>query len=208
MSWAVGYDDQWKRDVGYGVPAICDHPLCGAKIDRGLAHVCGGEPHGGDYGCGLYFCSKHLSYIQVEDELTLPLCERNPYTGSCELGLFEPTPDVQEWIDHKLIDPSWAPWRVENPKWVITQRTTKLVKFLLAQGEGNDHGAPPEVHLHLKECTQVIVHEPKLVTENREHVDYSSLTANLSCPHLPDLCGFEYSDIGQPSALYAQMDTS
>ena len=26
MSWAVGYDENWKRDVGYGVPSYCDHP--------------------------------------------------------------------------------------------------------------------------------------------------------------------------------------
>jgi len=31
---------------------------------------------------------------------------------------FEPKPDVQEWIQHKLTDPSWAKWRAENPDWV------------------------------------------------------------------------------------------
>ena len=28
MSWAVGYDSKWQRDIGYGVPSICDHPKC------------------------------------------------------------------------------------------------------------------------------------------------------------------------------------
>ena len=37
MSWAVGFDSQWDRDIGYGVPAYCDHPGCGKEIDRGLA---------------------------------------------------------------------------------------------------------------------------------------------------------------------------
>jgi hypothetical protein len=60
MSWAVGYDTRWRRDIGYGVPAFCDHPKCSAEIDRGLAHVCGGEPYGGERGCGLYFCAEHL----------------------------------------------------------------------------------------------------------------------------------------------------
>jgi hypothetical protein len=46
MSWAIGYDGRWKRDIGYGVPAYCDHPGCNEEIDRGLAHVCGGEPYG------------------------------------------------------------------------------------------------------------------------------------------------------------------
>jgi hypothetical protein len=55
MSWALGFDGNWNRDIGYGVPSYCDHPKCSAKIDRGLAYVCcGQEPYGGD-GCGLYF---------------------------------------------------------------------------------------------------------------------------------------------------------
>lgn len=26
MGWSIGYDDKWFRDIGYGVPAYCDHP--------------------------------------------------------------------------------------------------------------------------------------------------------------------------------------
>lgn len=37
MGWSIGFDTRWKRDIGYGVPAECDHPTCGAQIDRGLA---------------------------------------------------------------------------------------------------------------------------------------------------------------------------
>jgi len=107
MGWAVGYDTRWQRDIGYGVPALCDHPGCGKEIDRGLSYVCGGEPYGGDRGCGLYFCSAHLRRHE-----TLPqLC------GRCSPRLrkpFTPTPDCQEWIKHKLTDPSWAKWREEN----------------------------------------------------------------------------------------------
>lgn len=39
----------------------CDHPACFAVIDRGLAYVCGGQPYGGEWGCGLYFCLEHLA---------------------------------------------------------------------------------------------------------------------------------------------------
>lgn len=101
MGWAVGFDEHWQRDIGYGVPATCDYPGCGARIDRGLSYVCGGEPYGGDNGCGLYFCDKHI-YCNGK-----PLCER------CDVGKepFEPTPDVAEWIEHKATDPSWAEWR-------------------------------------------------------------------------------------------------
>lgn len=62
MGWAVGYDEHWKRDVGYGVPAFCDHPDCSAEIDRGLAYVCGQYPFGGEDGCGLHFCPTHLLF--------------------------------------------------------------------------------------------------------------------------------------------------
>ncbi|WP_334034713.1 hypothetical protein [Burkholderia cepacia] len=107
MGWSIGYDDNWQRDIGYGVPATCDHPDCNAKIDRGLAHVCGGEPYGGDDGCGLYFCSTHL----------LPRrCERcSDRTDDAEFSPFEPKPDHPEWIEWKLTDPSWQQWRDENP---------------------------------------------------------------------------------------------
>jgi hypothetical protein len=100
MSWAIGYDSNWNRDIGYGVPSRCDHLNCGKSIDRGLAHVCGGEPYGGEEGCGLYFCAEHLSGFPQ-------LCER------CQRGkkAFKPTLDTEEWIHHKETDPSWEKWR-------------------------------------------------------------------------------------------------
>jgi len=105
MSWAIGYDNRWKRDIGYGVPAFCDHPGCGEEIDRGLSHVCGREPYGGDEGCGLYFCGKHLSdHAQ--------LCHQ----CLCELAPFKPTAEHPDWIKHKLTDESWQQWRSENPE--------------------------------------------------------------------------------------------
>ena len=42
-------------------------PVVHEQIDRGLGFVCGGQPFGGEYGCGLYFCGEHLSY-GAEDE--------------------------------------------------------------------------------------------------------------------------------------------
>lgn len=110
MGWAVGYDSQWSRDVGYGVPAICDYPGCGKAIDRGLGYVCGGEPYGGEHGCGLFFCwDAHLEYDERGDQAIqlCPACRENkkPYT---------PTPDTDEWVDWKLTHESWAQWRSEN----------------------------------------------------------------------------------------------
>lgn len=109
MSWAIGFDDTWGRDIGYGVPAYCDHPNCNEKIDRGLSYVCGGAPYGGDEGCGLYFCGEHL-YSNPQQ-----LCERC-YNDDEEP--FKATPDHPQWIEWKLTDGSWQKWRDENLEWV------------------------------------------------------------------------------------------
>jgi len=109
MGWSIGYDSNWKRDVGYGVPSVCDHPDCNEKIDRGLGFVCGGEPYGGEKGCGLFFCEKHRFFSKHDDDPKM--CER------CCDGEepFNPKPDTEEWKRHKLTHESWAEWRAENP---------------------------------------------------------------------------------------------
>jgi hypothetical protein len=111
MSWAVGYDEKWKRDVGYGVPSRCDHPACNEEINRGLSYVCGGQPYGGENGCGLYFCGQHLALNEYGGTALVLVCER----CEAELQPFTAKPDVPEWLRHKLTDASWAPWRKENP---------------------------------------------------------------------------------------------
>lgn len=105
MGWQIGYDENRERDIGYGVPAICDHPGCNEEIDRGLAYVCGGEPYGGDKGCGLYFCENHL-------------VTRGNLCFRCRAGQepYDPKPDTLEWISWKFHHESWGPWREENPE--------------------------------------------------------------------------------------------
>lgn len=112
MGWAVGYDDNWSRDIGYGVPAWCDYPGCSEKIDRGLGYVCGnGEPYGGERGCGLFFCDKHGGGH---------LCERCRVWPGAES--FPAKPDHPDWIKHKLTDESWQEWRDEHPLEVEAMR--------------------------------------------------------------------------------------
>lgn len=111
MSWAVGYDTNWGRDIGYGVSALCDQPGCSEEIDRGLGYVCGGQPYGGQYGCGLFFCGQHLAGSDIGCD---QVCDR------CAIGLevanpYEPKPDLPEWLRHKLTDESWQQWRDEHP---------------------------------------------------------------------------------------------
>lgn len=122
MGWEIGFDSNWNRDIGYGVPAICDHPGCNQEINRGLGYVCGGEPYGGDDGCGLYFCDKHMSFGQ--------LCDRC-YSGS-SFGPFDAKPDSLEWVNHKLTHESWEKWREENPAEAAT-----LKSFLRDRGGRN-----------------------------------------------------------------------
>lgn len=105
MGWNLGWDSKWNRDIGYGVPAYCDHPKCTAEIDRGLSHVCcDSEPHGGERGCGLYFCEKHSG-----------IDGRCKSCASYRKTNYKPKPEHPDWITHKLTDESWQPWRDENP---------------------------------------------------------------------------------------------
>ena len=116
MSWAVGYDTKWDRDIGYGVPAVCDYPLCGEPIDRGLGYVCGGAPYGGEDGCGLYFCYAHGGGAAD--------CE---HTFKDDPN-YRPSADMPEWVSHKLTDESWAEWRAENPEWVAEHTAAPAVR--------------------------------------------------------------------------------
>lgn len=121
MSWAIGEHN--GRDIGYGVPAICDHPNCNNDIDRGLSYVCGGEPYGGEHGCGLFFCGEHLFYHQFRGEETvIQTCKRcDTYKPP-----YSPKPDTQEWVNWKLTDESWAQWREENPEIVESLRNDEV----------------------------------------------------------------------------------
>lgn len=115
MGWSLGYDTTWHRDIGYGVPAYCDHPECSAEIDRGLGYVCGNAPYGGEHGCGLFFCGNHMRACN--------LCER------CVKGedAFDPKADHPTWIQWKLNDGSWQRWRDENPEEVARLRASSLI---------------------------------------------------------------------------------
>lgn len=123
MGWSIGFDSRWNRDIGYGVPAVCDYPGCGAAIDRGLSFVCGGEPYGGEHGCGLYFCDGHMAIIfDAALDGAFQQCERCEH----EQPPFDPTPDTREWTEWKLADESWAAWRDENPEAVAAMQASVL----------------------------------------------------------------------------------
>jgi len=111
LYWAIGYDEDWNRDIGFDVPATCDHADCTKAIHRGVEHVCGSEPYGGDSGCGLYFCEDHLTQqTPASGQEKIELCDR------CVSGKepFEPTPDSQEWTNYKQTSHYWAGWRTHH----------------------------------------------------------------------------------------------
>jgi hypothetical protein len=127
MGWAMGFDRKWQRDIGYGVPAICDHPDCTEEIDRGLPYVCSGQqPHGGDHGCGLFFCGEHLSFSEFDDHGGMHP-KNNGEARECDMcercynfePPFQKKADTIGWMDHKLSHESWQKWRGENTALVI-----------------------------------------------------------------------------------------
>ncbi|MCK9435483.1 MAG: hypothetical protein M0R32_11950, partial [Candidatus Cloacimonetes bacterium] len=60
MGWSYGVVE--GKEVGYGVKAICEHPGCKKKIDRGLAYACGNDIGSSDTFCNGFFCGDHLYY--------------------------------------------------------------------------------------------------------------------------------------------------
>jgi hypothetical protein len=113
MGWQLGFDSNWNRDIGYGVPAYCDHPGCTKTIDRGLSYVCGGEPYGGEKGCGLFFCGKHRDMYskRVNGKIeAVELCDRCGHNKKP----YKPKPEHPDWIKFKMTDPSWKEWRKQQ----------------------------------------------------------------------------------------------
>lgn len=87
------------REAGYGVEATCDEDGCDESIDRGLAYLCGDDPHinGDEPGCGQYFCSAHLYYVAGEDR-AVQRCDRCseepcPKCGDTGFVVYDANPD-------------------------------------------------------------------------------------------------------------------
>lgn len=128
MSWSIGLSSRYQRDVGYGVPCTCEHPGCIEEIDRGLSYVCGGMHDGGEHGCGLYFCEKHLQYhpIDVAEDEYVQLCEACRVSTDENSFWFDPKPDHPYWELFKLTNKSWCEWREENELKVKQMRLRRL----------------------------------------------------------------------------------
>lgn len=67
MAWGRHIDGR-GREIGYEIEATCDQDRCEARIDRGLAYVCGGDHGGAEHGCGGYFCAEHLYMVAGREQ--------------------------------------------------------------------------------------------------------------------------------------------
>ena len=76
MGWANCGNDKNGRPIGYAHEAVCDHPGCNEKIDRGLSYACGGMHGEDEYGCDKYFCSAHLSnWVETDSGEIVRVCD-------------------------------------------------------------------------------------------------------------------------------------
>lgn len=110
MGYSLYWNDTYQQWAGYGAIAYCDHPKCKRVIDRGLSYVCGREGYGGEHGCGLHFCEKHLNLVRFEDGYRM-VCDR----CAKKMKPFRKKPEHPRWIKHLLTHHSWKEWRQENP---------------------------------------------------------------------------------------------
>lgn len=75
MGWSNCGEDSRGRPIGYAHIATCDHPGCGAKIDRGLSYACGGMHGEEGAACEGYYCSQHMvSGIELKTGEVTQLC--------------------------------------------------------------------------------------------------------------------------------------
>lgn len=72
------YRNGEKIEAGYSVETACEEDGCKAKIDRGLAYLCGKMPGGDEHGCGGYYCGQHLHMAPGKGmrDLCTRCCER------------------------------------------------------------------------------------------------------------------------------------
>ncbi|MFJ8109972.1 hypothetical protein [Streptomyces sp. NPDC096132] len=87
--YEITRQDGTTIEAGYGVEAVCEQDGCFAEIDRGLAHLCGNEPGGDEYGCGGYFCASHL-FLGSGAPVSEGLC------GTCSERYEREHPDPEE----------------------------------------------------------------------------------------------------------------
>lgn len=119
MGYAVYWHWKHQRHCGYGVPAYCDQPGCMEEINRGMAYVCG-EPLADQFGCGLYFCEKHMVGSRKVEHRYYDQCSR---CLNYRRTSHKPKPEHPDWIRHVLKDKTWKQWRDENPRLVAEYKS-------------------------------------------------------------------------------------
>ncbi len=108
MGWSIGWDSDYQRFKGYGVPCLCEHPECSAKIDRGMSYLC--------KGCEMAFCGNHLVAQFCERCLDREGLESDAedIDAHPDAKPFPLKPEHPEWLTHIRTDESWTEWREET----------------------------------------------------------------------------------------------
>lgn len=143
MGYSIGYCKTHKRDIGYGVPAPCDHPECNEIIDRGMGYACC-EGFNHSANCKGYFCEEHRWNYVLQDELEHMSPEELEALGLSadaqaldeDSGIIrcrhtiQPHKEAVVWLEYILNDESWEKFRTKFP-----ERMERFKKLLAEKGD-------------------------------------------------------------------------
>lgn len=97
----MGYGtyDTTRGPADYAVDDVCHAEGCTTEIDRGLAFLCGDDPHSPAPGCGWWFCDKHLFYVHLGGDTVVQLCPACAEAVGEDPDGEDPTDTAQEGTD-------------------------------------------------------------------------------------------------------------
>ncbi|GGQ83703.1 hypothetical protein [Streptomyces flaveolus] len=123
-----------RIEAGYAVEAQCEKDGCDARIDRGLAYLCGKDPRGDDHGCGGYFCEKHLTGANQCEPCAAKADEENRWVH----------PETGEEFDLRdRFLPAGSTYDPRSTVWACVDRTAEVPLLLpVDQASGMPTGEP------------------------------------------------------------------
>lgn len=107
MGWFIGWDSDYLRWKGYGVPAYCEQPACKRVVDRGIGFLC--------QRCEMTFCGDHKAAGFCERCIDVEEAESDAQEMQGKEGAqpFPLKPEHPHWLSHLRRDRTWAKWRAD-----------------------------------------------------------------------------------------------
>jgi hypothetical protein len=122
-----------RIEAGYSVETVCEEPGCKAKIDRGLAYLCGKDPRGDEHGCSGYFCEQHLYGDNQCARCSAKADEANRWVH----------PETGEEFDLRdRFLPAGQPYDVRGIVWACVDLTDEVPVLLPMDASGRLTGEP------------------------------------------------------------------